>query len=291
MNSKSDQDEMKVKLQQQEERLTMLDRKSIAAGRPALSTTADEGAPHQKAIAAYLRSGDDDGLRGLPVESKALNTQVSADGGYLINPEMAERISGRAALDGIGAGGGECGEYRGEFLRCGDRPDRYRLGLGDGTGGADRDFADLLWSGSRSSCLSCRRCRKPRRGCWMMRRLMSKAGWPERIANRFARAEAGAFVSGDGVDKPKGFLADNKITNGSWVWGQLGYVPTGNAGDFATTNASDAIVDLVDALGGIPGERDVPGRTPAWLAPCARWRMPTGGSCGRTGWLWASRRG
>ena len=52
------QDEMKVKLQQQEERLTMLDRKSISAGRPALSTSADEGAPHRKAIAAYLRSGD-----------------------------------------------------------------------------------------------------------------------------------------------------------------------------------------------------------------------------------------
>ena len=45
------QDDMTSKLQQQEERLTMLDRKSYAAGRPALSTAADQGAPHQKAFA------------------------------------------------------------------------------------------------------------------------------------------------------------------------------------------------------------------------------------------------
>ena len=33
-------------------------------------------------------------------------------------------------------------------------------------------------------------------------------GWlAGRIADRFAKAEAAAFVSGDGVDKPMGFLA------------------------------------------------------------------------------------
>ena len=88
------QDELKSKLQQQEERLTMLDRKTYAAGRPALSAAVHDEAPHKKAIAAYLRAGDDDGLRGLTLEGKALNTSVSADGGYLINPEMAERIQG-----------------------------------------------------------------------------------------------------------------------------------------------------------------------------------------------------
>ena len=74
-------------------------------------------------------------------------------------------------------------------------------------------------------------------------------GWlAERIADKFARAEGQAFVTGDGVDKPKGFLAHTKVANATWAWGSLGYVVTGNAGDFATTNASDAIVDLVYAL-------------------------------------------
>jgi HK97 family phage major capsid protein len=74
-------------------------------------------------------------------------------------------------------------------------------------------------------------------------------GWlAERIADKFARAEAQSFISGDGVDKPKGFLAHPAVADGAWTWGNLGYVATGNAGDFATTNASDAVVDLVYAL-------------------------------------------
>jgi HK97 family phage major capsid protein len=75
-------------------------------------------------------------------------------------------------------------------------------------------------------------------------------GWlAGKIATRFTRAEAGAFVNGDGVDKPKGILLPAKVANASWTWGNLGYVPTGAAADFATTNASDCIVNLVYALG------------------------------------------
>src|SRR5690606_3612237 len=74
-------------------------------------------------------------------------------------------------------------------------------------------------------------------------------GWlAGRIADKFARAEAQAFVAGDGIDKPKGFLSHTKVDDGAWAWGTIGYVPTGAAGDFAATNASDAIVDLVYAL-------------------------------------------
>ena len=46
-----------ARLQQQESRLTMLDRKSLTAARPALASAAETEAPHQKAIGAYLRTG------------------------------------------------------------------------------------------------------------------------------------------------------------------------------------------------------------------------------------------
>ena len=57
-------------LSKQEERLNMLDRKSqlMNARRPALASAADADAPHQKAFGAYLRTGEDDGLRGLNIE-------------------------------------------------------------------------------------------------------------------------------------------------------------------------------------------------------------------------------
>ena len=75
-------------------------------------------------------------------------------------------------------------------------------------------------------------------------------GWlAERIADKFIRSEAAAFISGDGVDKPTGFLNYTAVADGSWAWGDLGYVPTGADGDFNVTDPSDAIVDLVYALG------------------------------------------
>ena len=66
----------------------------LAPQRPHLSATseAEADAPHQKAFNAYLRSGDDDGLRGLELEGKALNTAVAGDGGYLVDPQTAEMI-------------------------------------------------------------------------------------------------------------------------------------------------------------------------------------------------------
>ncbi len=51
------QSELKTKLYEQENRINMLDRKSIATSRPALSTTAEVELPHKKAfstIAEYL---------------------------------------------------------------------------------------------------------------------------------------------------------------------------------------------------------------------------------------------
>ena len=80
------------KLYKQEERLTMLDRKQMTSARTPLAGAVDTGAPHQKAFNAYLRSGDDDGLRGLEMEVKSLSTAVNSDGGYLVDPQTANTV-------------------------------------------------------------------------------------------------------------------------------------------------------------------------------------------------------
>jgi HK97 family phage major capsid protein len=64
----------------------------------------------------------------------------------------------------------------------------------------------------------------------------------------FAQQEGTAFVSGNGSNKPKGFLAEATVAEGSWAWGKLGYVATGTAGALPTTNPSDVLVDLAYAL-------------------------------------------
>jgi HK97 family phage major capsid protein len=61
----------------------------------------------------------------------------------------------------------------------------------------------------------------------------------------FAVQEGAAFVLGDGNNKPKGFLSYNVVTNGSWSWGNIGYVATGASGAFPASNPTDVLVDLI----------------------------------------------
>lgn len=64
----------------------------------------------------------------------------------------------------------------------------------------------------------------------------------------FAAQETTAFVTGDGVNKPSGFLSGTKVAEASWAWGGLGYLATGTSGALPTSNASDILIDLVYAL-------------------------------------------
>ena len=238
-------DEIQSKLEQTEERLTMLDRKSHPAARPPLSLAAEPAAPHRKAFNAYLRSGDDDALRGLELEGKAMSTAVNSDGGYLVDPQTAEAVQSvllsTASIRSISA------VVHVEASSYDVLIDHSELGAGWATesgsvGETDTPQIDRITIALHElSAL-------PKAS----QRLLDDSafdieGWlAGRIAEKFARAEADAFVNGDGIDKPTGFLTHTKIANGSWTWGKLGYVVTGAGGSLPD---ADPVVDLVYALG------------------------------------------
>jgi HK97 family phage major capsid protein len=241
------QNDLHARLQQQDERMSKLERKTIPTGRPVLSGQTDAGAPHRKAFAAYLRTGDDDALRGLTVEEKAMSTAVNADGGFLVAPEMSERI--QSVLSSTSSLRSISNVVNVEATTYDAIVDRTEVGSGWATetaAAAETSTPVIERRSIRLHELSA----MPKAS----QRLLDDAafdveGWlAERIANRFSRAEAGAFVNGDGVDKPFGFLTYPKVTDGTWAWGSLGYVPTGAAGDFHATKPSDALVDLVYTL-------------------------------------------
>lgn len=242
------QAEMKQELQHQEERLTMLDRKTMTYGRPALSAAVDLDAPHKKAFNAYLRSGDDDGLRGLTLEGKALSTAVAADGGYLVDPQTADKI--RSMLVSTSSLRAVANVVQVEATSFDVLIDRSEVGSG---------WATELASASETATPTIERISIRLHELSAMpkssQRLLDDSafdveGWlAGKIATRFIRAEASAFINGDGVDKPKGILLPAKVADATWTWGSLGYVPTGAAADFATTNPADCIINLVYALG------------------------------------------
>ncbi len=76
-------------------------------------------------------------------------------------------------------------------------------------------------------------------------------GWlAGEIATEFARAEGAAFVSGNGTNKPKGFLTYTATNESDAVraFGSLQYVASGQAGGFPASNPQDKLIDLVQAL-------------------------------------------
>ncbi|KAF0677413.1 phage major capsid protein [Profundibacterium mesophilum] len=238
-------DDVDNRLQQQEERMTMLDRKSRATMRPLLAQAAAPELPHQKAFAAYLRSGDDDALRGIAVEEKAMSTAVAADGGYLVDPQTAETVRGvlrsAASLRQI------ANIVTVDATSYDLLVDHTEMGSGwsNETGSPPETGTPVI---DRITIALHELSALPKAS----QRLLDDAAFDieswlaGRIAERFARAEAAAFVTGDGIDKPRGFLDHPAIDEANWSWGSIGMVGTGKAGAF---DGPDAIVDLVYALG------------------------------------------
>lgn len=70
------------------------------------------------------------------------------------------------------------------------------------------------------------------------------------IATEFAKAEGAAFVNGDGINKPRGFLRSDVASTGdaTRAFGTLQYVAAGAAGGFASANPQDRLIELVHAL-------------------------------------------
>ncbi|PTE18071.1 phage major capsid protein [Phaeovulum veldkampii] len=76
-----------------------------------------------------------------------------------------------------------------------------------------------------------------------------------KIADRFARQEAAAFINGDGVGQPRGILDYDLVPDDEFAWGAdpanyaIGAIYTGAAGALPAMPAgADPLADLVDAL-------------------------------------------
>ncbi len=67
----------------------------------------------------------------------------------------------------------------------------------------------------------------------------------DEVQTVFAEQEGAAFVNGDGVARPRGFLSYDKVDNSSYAWGKVGYVATGTDGGFDASNPSDDLIDLI----------------------------------------------
>lgn len=207
------------------------------------------GAPGGKTITADEKSFRDYLLKGVEPsqEQKAMSTQVSADGGYLAPPTLADGIQKRLrrtspvrqVANVINLDGG------GSYDILVERGDAGFSWAGETQSRSETDTPTI----NRISIALHELSAMPK----ISQRLLDTAsfdveGWlTAYVADRFARAEATAFVSGSGLNRPKGFLAYSVATtdDDARAAETLQYRATGADGAFANApNGADALVKL-----------------------------------------------
>lgn len=65
------------------------------------------------------------------------------------------------------------------------------------------------------------------------------------VSIEFTEEEGDAFISGNGVEKPKGIGAYTMVANASYAWGKVGYIAGGHA---SLLNNLDKLIDVQHAL-------------------------------------------
>jgi len=222
-----------------------LDELALAAQRPALSsTTTPATREHKTAFERYVRKGDAGGLDRF--ELKALSSQSDPDGGYLVPAEtenVIDRILAKVSPIRAIATVRQIGSAT------------YRKPIT--TAGADSGWVGEAASRAETTAPTISVIEFPAMELYAMpaatQSLLDDAyvnveQWlAEEVQTEFAEQEGAAFVSGDGVNKPRGFLTYATVADASWAWEKIGYIASGASGAFASSNPSDALVDLAYA--------------------------------------------
>ncbi len=202
-------------------------------------------AEHKTAWHAYMREGETGNLR--QIEAKALSVSSDPDGGYLV-PEQTEAEIGRrlAEISPIRAISGvrqvSASLYKKPFATSdaafgwvGETDARPQTGTPTL---AELQFPtmELYAMPAATSTL-------------LDDSVVNIDEWiAEEVQTVFAEQEGKAFVDGDGVNKPRGLLDYPKVDDGSWSWGNVGYIATGTDGGFDASAPGDVLIDMIYGL-------------------------------------------
>ena len=227
-----------------------LDRMALDGRRPPLAEAGERAsdplaAEHKAAFLSYARSGEAAGLKML--EAKALSAGSGPDGGYLVpntvEREVLRRLSAMSPIRSIASvrviSGGH---YKRAFSTTG-----AAAGWVGETAPRPQTAAGPL---AEMSYPAMELYAMPAATQTLLDDAVVDIGqWiAEEVETAFAEQEGAAFVAGDGINKPKGFLTEETVDNAAWTWGKLGTVATGAAGAFPASNPSDVLISLVYAV-------------------------------------------
>ena len=216
-----------------------LDRMRLDAQRADLSASADAASPGWD---AFLRRGDASGL----TEGKSMSAGSGPDGGYLA-PGQTQALVDRLLTDvsPIRAIASVIHTSAGTF--------RKPVSLGGAATGWVGETAARPETASPTLDLldfpAAELYAMPAATLTLLEdSLVDLDQWlAEEVRDVFAAQEGAAFISGDGADKPRGFLDYDQAPEGGQAWGELGYVASGVDGGFPASDPADILLDLIYA--------------------------------------------
>lgn len=214
--------------------------------RPGSGNSEDGPSDHAKAFVQWARKGEG---KLTADQTKAMSVGSDPDGGYTVPVDMSGRIAAKV--------------YETSNIRGIAQVDSTSSDAVEGLN--DNDEVSTGWvseTGTRSETDT------PELGKWRIEiheqyaepRITQKllddssldiGAWLERkVADKFSRTENAAFVTGNGIGKPRGFTTYTTAAtaDSSRAWGTMEHVLSGASGDFASSNPSDKLLDLVYAL-------------------------------------------
>ncbi|MDE2112954.1 MAG: phage major capsid protein [Alphaproteobacteria bacterium] len=225
-----------------------LDELTLAASRPVLGADRKTAAPAMRekkaAFERYIRKGDASGLDAL--ELKAMSAGSNPDGGYTVPLDIEQtidrvlaKVSPMRAVATVRQIGSNV--YRKPVATAGAAAGWVaetdaRLQTGAPTLAAI-DFPTMELYAMPAATQALLDDSQVDLEQWLA----------SEVQTVFGEQEGAAFVSGNGVTQPKGFLTEPAVADDAWVWGKLGYIASGAAGAFASANPADALVSLAYA--------------------------------------------
>ena len=226
-----------------------LDRVLLDQSRPRLAFEQKQNdhaqSEHKAAFRNYMRSGDSAGLKGL--EEKAMSGASNPDGGYLVTPaaetEILRRMANISPIRAIATTREiSTANYRKAFSTSGPASGWVaETDVRPTTG--NQQIADMNFPAMELYAMPAATQNL------LDDTIVDIEQWiASEVDTVFAEQEGAAFVNGNGVNKPTGFLSYAKTTQAAWSWGKTAYLPTGVAGGFAAYNPSDVLIDLIYAL-------------------------------------------
>ena len=226
---------------------TALERLALEQSRPMMGEDplrADGDPEHKSAWGAYLRRGDQAGLHR--IELKSVNVGTESQGGYLAPPELDRLIEQRLMVSSPM-------RQIASVRQTSSTVFRKPVSLGSQSAWAAETGARAETTAPSLDVIDF-----PAAELYAMpaatQTLLDDADadideWlADECEASFAAQESAAFVSGDGTNKPKGFLDYEMVADASHAWDKIGFILSGGAGTFAASDPADRLIDLIYAL-------------------------------------------